>query len=223
MAHRIFQLFLRIVTGLISKVKIEGLEKIPKTGACIVAGNHIGRLEVLLFYVVLQRSDVIMIAAEKYEKYAFFRWLARQLDVVFVDRYNADVRTVREVLKRLKRGMVFAVAPEGTRSKTASLQPARPGTAYIASKAQVPVYPVGITGTEDRLVKDNLKRLRRTQVFARVGDPFTLPPLPRDDREAALEKYTDEIMCRIAVLLPEKYRGVYSDHPRLQELLEQAG
>lgn len=223
MAHRIFQLFLRIVTGLISKVKIEGLEKIPKTGACIVAGNHIGRLEVLLFYVVLQRSDVIMIAAEKYEKYAFFRWLARQLDVVFVDRYNADVRTVREVLKRLKRGMVFAVAPEGTRSKTASLQPARPGTAYIASKAQVPVYPVGITGTEDRLVKDNLKRLRRTQVYARVGDPFTLPPLPRDDREAALEKYTDEIMCRIAVLLPEKYRGVYSDHPRLQELLEQAG
>lgn len=222
MAHRIFQFILRIITGLISKVEIEGLEKLPPTGGCIVAGNHIGRLEVLLFYVVLPRSDVIMIAAEKYEKYAFFRWLARQLDVVFVDRYNADVRTVREVLKRLKRGMVFAVAPEGTRSKTASLQPARPGTAYIASKAQVPIYPVGIIGTEDRLVKDNLKHLRRTQVRAWIGDPFTIPPLPRENRDRVLDAYTDEIMCRIAELLPEPYRGVYSDHPRLQELLAEA-
>lgn len=223
MVHRLFQLFLRIVTGLIAKVEIDGLENLPLSGGYIIAGNHIGRLEVLLFYVVLRREDVIMIAAEKYEKYAIFRWLARQLDVVFVDRYNADVRTVREVLKRLKRGMVFAVAPEGTRSKTASLQPARPGTAYIASKADVPIYPVGITGTEDRAVKENLKRLRRTRVYAKVGEPFTLPPLPREDREATLEAYTDEIMCRIAALLPPRYRGVYSSHPRLQELLSQAG
>jgi 1-acyl-sn-glycerol-3-phosphate acyltransferase len=222
MAVRIFQLFLRIVTGLIAKVEIDGLEKIPRSGGCVIAGNHIGRLEVLLFYVVLRRSDVIMIAAEKYQKYAIFRWLARQLDVVFVDRYNADMRTVREVLKRLKKGMAFAVAPEGTRSKTASLQPARPGTAYIASKAGVPIFPVGITGTEDRLVKENLKRLRRTRVYARVGEPFMVPPLPREDRDGALEAYTNEIMCRIAALLPAQYRGVYSSHPRLRELLEQA-
>jgi hypothetical protein len=27
-------------------------------------------------------------------------------------------------------------------------------------------------------------------------------------------------MCRIAANLPESYRGVYQDHPRLKELLE---
>ncbi len=65
----------------------------------------------------------------------------------------------------------------------------------------------------------NLCRFRRSPVLARTGEPFTLPALPVTERDAALEAYTDEIMCRIAALLPPAYRGVYSDHPRLQELL----
>jgi 1-acyl-sn-glycerol-3-phosphate acyltransferase len=45
--------------------------------------------------------------------------------------------------------------------------------------------------------------------------------LPARDREETLQRYTDEIMCQIAALLPEEYRGVYRDHPRLKELLEE--
>jgi 1-acyl-sn-glycerol-3-phosphate acyltransferase len=208
---------------LITNVTVEGIEQIPEKGGCIVAGNHIGRLEVILTYAILPRTDLIMLAAEKYRKYAFFRWLARQLDVVWVDRYNADLRTVREVLKRLNQGMIFTVAPEGTRSKTEALQAARSGAAYLASKAGVPVIPVGVIGTEDRVVKDNLKHFRRSQVHVVVGEPFRLPPLPRENRDEVLDAYTDEIMCRIAALLPPGYRGVYQDHPRLHELLGQAG
>jgi 1-acyl-sn-glycerol-3-phosphate acyltransferase len=55
-----------------------------------------------------------------------------------------------------------------------------------------------------------------------IGKPFTLPPLPRENRDQVLQEYTDEIMCRIAALIPEKYWGVYKDHPRLHELVEQA-
>ena len=54
-----------------------------------------------------------------------------------------------------------------------------------------------------------------------AGPAFTLPPLPRENRDEVLKQYTDEIMCRIAALLPEQYRGVYADHPRLKELLQQ--
>jgi 1-acyl-sn-glycerol-3-phosphate acyltransferase len=54
----------------------------------------------------------------------------------------------------------------------------------------------------------------------RIGQPFILPPLQGQDRDAALQEYTDEIMCRIAVLLPPDYRGVYADHPRLRQLVE---
>lgn len=223
MALRIFNALMRSIIYLVGKITIEGVERIPKTGGCIVATNHLGRLEVLGAFAIMPRTDLIMVAAEKYRKYAFFRWLAHQLDVVWVDRYNADLHTVREVLKRLNQGMIFTVAPEGTRSKTEALQPARPGAAYLASKAGVPIIPVGVTGTEDRVVKENLKHLRRSEIHVRVGEPFMLPPIPRENRDEVLANYTDEIMCRIAALLPPRYRGVYEDHPRLHELLGQAG
>jgi 1-acyl-sn-glycerol-3-phosphate acyltransferase len=92
--------------------------------------------------------------------------------------------------------------PEG-RSKTASLQPAWTGASYLAAKADVPVLPVAVFGTEDAQVKAQLKRLRRANVIFRVGKPFLLPPLPKNDREAYLQHYTDEMMCQIAALLPQ--------------------
>ena len=79
---------------------------------------------------------------------------------------------------------------------------------------------VAIVGTEDANVVAHLRRLRRVPVVIQAGEPFTLPPIEGQDRDAALQAYTDEIMCRIAALLPPQYRGVYADHPRLKALLE---
>lgn len=219
MVLKFVKLLARIIGAITSKVEIVGLDKIPATGGCILASNHIGRLEVLLVYAYLPRNDVILIAAEKYRKYGIFRWLVDQLDAIWVERFNADLHAVREVLKRLKEGDVFVIAPEGTRSKTEALQPGRPGAAFLGSKSGVPIFPIGVVGTEDRIVRENLKHLRRNRVRTVVGEPFILPEPPKANRDAVLEQYTDEIMCRIAVLLPESHRGVYSDHPRLKELL----
>jgi 1-acyl-sn-glycerol-3-phosphate acyltransferase len=63
--------------------------------------------------------------------------------------------------------------------------------------------------------------LRRAQVHIIAGKPFTLPPMPRQGREQALQDYTDEIMCHIAAQLEPQYRGIYADHPRLKQLLEE--
>ena len=82
------------------------------------------------------------------------------------------------------------------------------------------IVPVGITGTEDEALLGNLKKLRRGYITVTAGPIFTLPPLPRENRDEALKLYTDEIMCHIAALLPEKYRGVYANHPKLKELLQ---
>jgi hypothetical protein len=79
------------------------------------------------------------------------------------------------------------------------------------------VLPVVETGGEDAVVKKRLRRLRRLDIQLRMGEPFTLPPLPARGREAALQQGTDEIMCQIAALLPPEYRGVYAGHPRLAE------
>ena len=95
----------------------------------------------------------------------------------------------------------------------------KPGVAYLALKAEVPIVPVGLTGTEDRVVIERLKHLKKSEIKIIVGKPFNLPPIQRKNRDADLKQYTDEIMCRIGVLIPEKYRGVYANHPRLKELL----
>jgi 1-acyl-sn-glycerol-3-phosphate acyltransferase len=96
---------------------------------------------------------------------------------------------------------------------------AKPGVSYLASRLGSPIVPVALTGTEDKNVFGNLKRLRRSHFTVKAGPAFTLPPLPRENRDEALRQYTDEIMCHIAALLPERYRGFYADHPRLKELL----
>jgi 1-acyl-sn-glycerol-3-phosphate acyltransferase len=117
---------------------------------------------------------------------------------------------------------ILVIAPEGTRSRTGALIEARPGVSYLATKLGRPIVPVGITGTEDKNLLDHLKKLRRSHITVTAGEPFILPPLPRENRDEVLKQYTDEIMCHIAALLPELYRGVYGDHPRLKELLHEA-
>jgi 1-acyl-sn-glycerol-3-phosphate acyltransferase len=79
---------------------------------------------------------------------------------------------------------------------------------------------VSITGTEDRLILSNLKQFKRSPVRVVFGDPLRFSPVPREGREQVLEGYTDEIMCQIAAMLPEEYRGVYKDYPRLKQLLD---
>jgi 1-acyl-sn-glycerol-3-phosphate acyltransferase len=138
---------------------------------------------------------------------------------VFIDRFAPDLKAMRKMIDLMQRGYTLVIAPEGTRSRLESMIEGKAGASYLAAKLQRPVIPIGLAGTEDRAVLDNLRHLRRTSITIRVGTGFSLPPLPSTNREGALKKNTDEIMCRIAALIPEKNRGVYAKHPRLRELL----
>ncbi len=201
------------------RLDVQGIENLPKSGAYIAASNHLGRLDVPLIYLLLDRDDVSLMVAEKYKKSAVWRWLVKNMNAIFVDRYGADFHVLRVMLERLKAGGVLVIAPEGTRSPTGALIEARPGGSYLAAKAGVPVVPVGVIGTQDRKALAQLKRLQKIDITVRVGQPFTLPALASREREAALQKHTEEIMCQIAALLPADYRGVYADNPRLKVLL----
>ena len=87
----------------------------------------------------------------------------------------------------------------------------------LALKAEVPIVPVGLANT-DSLVP-NIRRLKRSEVTLHYGKPFTLPPLERGNRDEQMQANTEEIMCQIAALLPEKHRGFYAGHARVKELL----
>jgi 1-acyl-sn-glycerol-3-phosphate acyltransferase len=173
----------------------------------------------MLFYA-MDRWDVFIPVAEKWEESAFLRWLGKYLNFIFIDRYNPDLKAMRKMIGLMEQGDILVIAPEGTRSRVGSMIEGKPGVSYLAAKLKRPIVPVGLAGTEDEGVLDNLKHLRRSHIVVRAGTAFSLPPLPVKDRDAALRDDTDEIMCQIAALVPPKYRGVYADHPKLKRLLE---
>jgi 1-acyl-sn-glycerol-3-phosphate acyltransferase len=209
---------IRVVINLIAHVEIKGLENIPNEGGFVIATNHLGRLDVSLLFYTLE-GDFILPVAEKYEHHWLFGPIGNAMGGIWLDRFNADVRSIREILARMEAGGILVIAPEGTRSKTEAMAEGKPGVAYLATKAGVSIVPVALTGTEDRLVVDRLKHLKKSEIKIVIGPSFELSPLKGKDRDAALKQSTDEIMCRIGALLPGKYRGIYAEHPRLKELL----
>jgi 1-acyl-sn-glycerol-3-phosphate acyltransferase len=214
----ILRWLIRFVIDLIARVEIQGFENIPKEGGFVIATNHLGRLDVALLFYALE-GDFILPVAEKYEHHWLFGPIGNAMGGIWLDRFNADVGSIREILARMKAGGILVIAPEGTRSKTEAMAEGKPGVAYLAMKAGVPIAPIALAGTEDRVIVEQLTRLKKSEIKIVVGPSFRLPPIKGRDRDAALKQYTDEIMCRIGVLLPEKYRGVYAEHPRLKELL----
>ena len=211
--------FIRALFNLIARVEVTGYEHLPKEGSFVIATNHLGIIDAPIAFYALDRWDMFVMIAEKWEKVAVFRWLGRYFNFVFIDRYNSDIKTLRKVIELMKEDNILVIAPEGTRSRVGSLIEAKPGVSYLATKLNRPIVPVALAGTEDKALFGNLKRLRRAHITVTAGPAFTLPSLPREGRDEALKNYTDEIMCRIAALLPEKYRGVYAEHPKLKELL----
>lgn len=222
MKIRIVRFLLRLIFRLIAHIEVQGLENIPTSGAFIGVANHLGRLDPVLVFNFLNRQDIILVVAEKYKKNPFFRLVVPLVDGIFIDRFNADLHALREVMRRLKAGGVLVIAPEGTRSPTAELQEGKDGASYLAAKFRLPILPVGATGTEDKVVLERLSHFKRLHVVTNVGKTFTLPPLSTKERDTQLPQFTMEIMCQIAALLPESYRGVYKDAPRTLELLGQS-
>ena len=210
----------RTIINLIADVEVHGYENIPAEGNFVIATNHLGIVDAAMAYYALNRWDLFIMVAEKWEKNSFLRWLGKHFNFIFIDRFNPDIRALRHIMKLMDEGKNLVIAPEGTRSRVGSLIEGKPGVSFLAARLGQPIVPVALAGTEDRLIFGNLKRLRRSHITVKAGKTFTLPPLPKTDRNEALQAYTDEIMCRIAALLPERYHGVYAGHPRLKELLQ---
>lgn len=213
----------RSLVKILTKFEIEDGKNLPMEGGAMVTTNHLSRLDTPFLLAITARNDLVAIVAKKYRRKPFFKWILEEIGtMVWMDRENTDFSAIRDALDYLRQGALVGIAPEGTRSREMKgLLEGKQGAAVLAARANVPIVPVGIIGSEK--VNSAWSRLRRPLVTIRVGKPYMLPPMDRDNRQAWLTHYTDEIMCRIAALLPEQYRGFYADHPRLLELLSENG
>ena len=218
MKYKTLRSIVRFIMNIIADVEVVGMDKLPQ-GNVLIAANHLGRLDTAVLLYILDREDIIMAVAEKYKNHPLFGAIGRTVNAIWLNRFEADFAALREILARMQKGGLMVIAPEGTRSKTASMQEGKMGVAFLASKSRYPVLPVALTGTEDGGVISNLKRFRRSKIKAVAGELFYIEIPKGKGREQAMREAADEIMCRIAADLPEKYRGFYAEHPRLKELL----
>lgn len=207
----------RLLLKLFARLEVFGKENIPAEGGCLLAVNHLSRIDPALIFALLDREDATSLVADKYLKHPFFSWIVNAVNGIWINREEADFNALRVARSYLKAGGLLGIAPEGTRSRSGALIHAKTGVAYLANKAGVPVIPAAISGT-DEAVKE-LLRFKRPSITVRFGKPVDIQPLERGDRAALLQRNTDEIMCQIAAMLPAHYHGVYANHPRLQELL----
>jgi 1-acyl-sn-glycerol-3-phosphate acyltransferase len=216
---RFLRWLIHFVLKIITRIEVNGYEHLPKQGGFVIAVNHLGILDTPMAFYALDNWNLFIPVAEKWGKIPILKWLGKHLNLIFIDRFNPDLKSMREMIKRMDEGQTLVIAPEGTRARDEKMARGKPGVAYLASKMNWQIVPVAVSGTEDRIFLGNLKRFRRTHIKLTAGESFVLPPFPKENREEVLQEYTDDIMCRIAVMLPEKNRGYYAEHPRLKELL----
>lgn len=208
MAQRILRAIVNVLLGLISHREYVGLENIPAEPPYIIVINHLAAFDAPLLLAVCPHT-IRAFAAAKHKRNPLYALVLIMAGSIWVRRGEVDRKALREALNVLKRGEALGMAPEGTRARGPyALQKGKTGPAYLATRAGVPLVPVGLTGTEQ--IKSNLPRLRRTHIRIVVGKPFRLPESGRV-RGQKLREYTGLIMHRIAELLPEEYRGVYGE------------
>jgi 1-acyl-sn-glycerol-3-phosphate acyltransferase len=206
--RRVFTLALRVAFKALMRLEIIGLEHLPRAGPCIVMINHVAFLDPVIVSGAFPRPVISMAKAEAYAD-KIIGPLIRTFDAFPVNRGDVDRRALKTAFEVLDNGLPLLIAPEGTRSRTASLGEAHLGLAYIAAETGVPIVPVAISGSDQ--FKHNIKQLRRTPVRVRLGRPFRLEPDAERFSGELLKKMTDEAMFVMASLLPPEQRGIYAN------------
>ena len=198
---------IKALTRAACRIDAAPLARVPAHGPLIVACNHVNFLEVPVIYThLLPRSMTGLTKAESFNTpLAFFFHLTRAIPV---RRGEGDTAAFRQALAALKAGDLLAVAPEGTRSGDGRLQAAHAGVAVLALHSGAPILPLAYWGHE--AFWRNARRLRRTDFRIGVGEPWRVEL--GDERATAERRQTiaDEIMGRVAALMPPAYRGVYA-------------
>ena len=206
---RVVNWVMRRLFQTICRIDVAELRKVPAQGPLILVGNHISFLEAPVLLPHLDPRPVTGIAKRESWKNPLFHFLFDQWGLIPIDRGMVDREAFRLSVEALNQGKILAISPEGTRSLDGQLQQGKPGIVALLMRSDAPLLPIGFYGYENYW--PNFKHLRRTDFHIRVGKPFRIDTggvaLSREMRQAV----TDEIMYKVAELLPERCHGFYKD------------
>lgn len=200
---------MRGMIKLLFKVQTNELSRVPFKGPLIVVINHVNFFDTPVLYSTLRPRQVIGFAKAESWDNPLYGAIFDMWGAIPLQRGEVDRQAIRQALQAIRSGSIFAMAPEGTRSKTGIMQRGKTGMVTLATLGDAPIQPIGIYGHES--YRQDFRHLRRSAFMMRVGDPFrVLAPKGRLTREIR-QQITDEVMYQIAAKLPHAYRGVYAD------------
>jgi 1-acyl-sn-glycerol-3-phosphate acyltransferase len=201
---------LRAILFVVARWEVVGVERLPSTGPVLLVANHLKAADPPLLGAAVPRRVVFMAKQELFRP-PVIGLFARWYGAFPVRRTDADLKALRQAQETLRRGEVLGMFPEGTRSGGRGLGKGHPGSALIALRTGASIVPAGITGTEVVSLPGILwKIFTRPRITVVIGEPFQLQLNGRLTTEQ-VEQATDQIMRRIAALLPKEYQGVYRD------------
>lgn len=204
---------LLLLCRLVLRMRIDGLDNVPREGGVLVVSNHLHNADPVLVCVACPRPLHYMAKKELMGIPVIGR-LIRFGGAFPVDRGKADRRAIQMATERLQQGIAVGMFPEGTRSVTRRIERVLPGAGLIALQGNVPIVPVAIVGSE-RLPLNGAKQMRHGEgsprpwgVTVTFGEPFRLEPKP-DGKRLTSEEAINFAMTKVADMLPEEYRGIY--------------
>jgi 1-acyl-sn-glycerol-3-phosphate acyltransferase len=171
--YSLLQLLAKGLCVLLFKIRVTGRHHVPPHGGALLVANHQSYLDPVLVGVALRRR-VSYVARVELFGFAPFRWLIESLDAIPIRASKIGLGGIRESLHRLRQGRLVLIFPEGGRTPDGTLQRLRPGFCTLATRADVPVIPVGIQGAYEAWSRHR-RFLRPHRIAVHFG-----PPLPAD-------------------------------------------
>lgn len=154
------------------KLKFEGLENLDRSTPAIYVANHSSHLDTPVIGAVLP-FPTYFIAKKSLAKVPFLGWYGRAVGMIFIDRSNREkaMTTMKHAARMIKGGKNVLSFPEGTRCKTGEIGMFRRGSFIIALEEDLPVVPMAITGSFDRLPSGSWI-IRPGRVHVKIGPPI---------------------------------------------------
>lgn len=197
-SQRAFYRFLWLVTQTVAKLyfrcRVEGRHNVPGTGAFIVAPVHRSNLDTPLVSGITRRRLRYM-GKESLWKRRFGAWMLTTAGGFPVERGTADRAALRASMEVIERGEPLVMFPEGTRQSGPVVRAFFDGPAYVACRAQVPIVPVGIGGTERAMPKGR-KVPPPVRLAMIVGEPIQPPP-PVEGSNRVPRRAVKELTARV--------------------------
>lgn len=171
--YRFVQFLIWVVAKLAFRIEIQGAERIPTDRPFVLAPVHRSNLDFAIVAIITRRRMRYM-GKDTIWKYSIPGHLITALGAFPVRRGTADREALRQCVDIVNRGEPLVIFPEGTRQSGPEVQTLFEGAAYIASKTNAPIVPVGIGGSEAAMPK-GAKMIRPTKVVVVVGEPIEAP------------------------------------------------